>query len=284
MILDLFKKKGPALDETSRQVLEQALVQRAKMDLIFEESVTSIKDLSCAVNTIGADRLYLDLYGLRQPGNFAGRYFSCFFRIREGKGVGYYGFRAKALGVRQATTGGLVLEAQHPVKVERSQRRRSMRVRADLAWFEDLRVWEGGKLAAPVPEEAIMDLEFFRQGKLCRLENLSAGGLGLHVRRIFCTENSFCPTGHEEYTLRLRFLQEVRNQPRELWLSGRTVRLVEDRVSKDLDIGLEFVHVGRADPVSGEILWTPVRDNVADELMTRVFEWHAALFRERGEP
>jgi len=74
----------------------------------------------------------------------------------------------------------------------------------------------------------------------------------------------------------------MRNQPRELWLSGRTVRLIEDRVSKDLDIGLEFRHVGRHDAEAGEVLWEPVRDNVAEELMTRIFEWHAALFRERG--
>jgi len=282
MILDLFKKKGSTLDQASSEVLDQALVQRAKMDLVFEETVTTLRDLSCALNTLGQDRLYLDLYGVKQADSFTGRFFSCYFRIREGKSVGFYGFRSKVLAVRQAKNGGIVLESALPAKVERSQRRRSMRVRADLGWFENIQVWQGAKLSQPDNGQAMLGLELLRQGKLCRLENLSAGGLGLHFDRQFCLKTAFCPRGGEEYTLLLHFREEVRNQPKELWLSGRTVRLVEDRVSKDLDLGLEFQHTGRFDAESGEVLWEPVRDNVAEELMTRIFEWHAALFRERG--
>ncbi|MBN8838939.1 MAG: hypothetical protein J0I25_01895 [Sphingomonadales bacterium] len=64
MILDLFKKKGPSLDEAGSAALEQALAQRAKMDLVFEEGVTTLTGLSCSLSAIGKDSLRLDVYGV----------------------------------------------------------------------------------------------------------------------------------------------------------------------------------------------------------------------------
>lgn len=283
MILDLFKKKESSLDAASQEVLDQAMGQRSKMDIVFEGNVTTLKGLSCALNTVGKESLFLDVYGIDKPGNFAGRYFSCYFRIREGKaGVGFYGFRSKVEAVRQAKNGGIVFVASLPARVERSQRRRSMRVRPELSWFDEIMFWKGAKLDAPDEDKILLGLRELNQGKLCRLENMSAGGVGLHLDREFCRQSEFCPNTQDEFTLYIRFAQDIRNQPRELWLSGRAVRVLEDHVSKDLDIGVEFKSVGRKNPASGEIEWIAIQDNVAEELITRVFEWHAALCRERG--
>lgn len=283
MIIDLFKKKDGNQVSASRELLDQALVQRSRMDLVFEESVTSLKGLSCSLNTLGSENLYLDVYGIQKGNSFAGKYFSCYFRIREGKGgMGFFGFRAKVLDVRQSKNGGIVFVTSMPAKVERSQRRRSMRVRPELGWFEELLFWTGGKLDNPETDEILFGLRELKQAKLCRMENMSAGGIGLYFDREFCRQSEFCPTDQDEYTLYMRFAHEVRHQPKELWLAGRTVRLVEDRVSKDLEIGVEFEHVGRKDSVSGGIEWMAIQDNVAEELIERVFEWHSTLFRERS--
>lgn len=283
MIFDLFKKsKDESLDAASREVLDQALGQRSKMDVEFEQEATSLSGLTCAINTIGKDILYLDVYGLDKPGSFTGKYFSCYFRIREGKaGVGFYGFRTRVREVRTAKNGGIVFVVSLPAKVERSQRRHSMRVRPMLGWFEEILLWGGAQKSNPAKDDILVGFRELRQGKLCRLENISAGGIGLYFARQFCLHAKFCPSASDHYTLYLRFAQEVRNQPRELWLSGRTARLLEDRVTKDLDLGLEFTHVGRLTPDAGEMQWLAIQDYVAEELMTRVFEWHAALARER---
>jgi len=283
MILDLFKKKDSSLDSTAREVLEQAIAQRAKMDLVFEQAVTSIKGLSCALNTIGRDSLFLDIYGINKPGNFSEKYFNCYFRIREGKaGVGFYGFRSKVETVRQASNGGIVFVASLPARVDRSQRRRSMRVRPELAWFDEIQFWNGAKLGETETDKILLGLGELKQGKLCRLENISAGGVGLHLDREFCRQSEFCPAINDEFTLYIRFAQDIRNQPRELWLTGKAVRVLEDHISKDLDIGVEFRAVGRISPTTGTMEWITIQDNVADELITRVFEWHAALCRDRG--
>lgn len=282
MILDLFKKKNAALDPASSAVLDQALVQRAKMDLVFEESVTAIKGLSCAVNTIGKESLVLDVYGISGLGSFSGKYFNCYFRVKEGKTVGFYGFRSMVEEVRQTKNGGIVFYASLPARVERSQRRRSMRVRPELGWFEEMFLWSGGQRARAETDEILLGLRELRQAKLCRMENMSAGGMGLHFDRQFCVQSEHRPSLGDKYTLYLRFAHEVRNQPRELWLSGKAVRVVEDRVTRDVDIGIEFKHVGRKKIDTNETLWQPIVDNVAEELITRVFEWHAALARERA--
>lgn len=283
MILDLFKKKKSPLDPAHREVLEQAQLQRSKMDLVFEESVTSITGLSCAVNTIGQQSMALDVYGLTKPGNFSGRYFSCYFRIREGKtGFAFHSFRAKVLEVRQAKNGGIVFVVSLPSGVDRSQRRRSMRVRPDLGWFEELMFWRGAKLQNPEKDAILLGLNELRQGKLCRLENISAGGVGLHLEREFCRQSQFCPSMHDEFTVYLRFAQDMRNQPRELWFTGKAVRVSEDPVTRDTDIGVEFRHVGRKPATDEEMEWVSVQENVAEELITRIFEWHAAICRERA--
>jgi c-di-GMP-binding flagellar brake protein YcgR len=283
MIIDLFKKKDETLITASRELLDQALVQRSRMDLVFDESVTSLKGLSCSLNTLGSEKLYLDVYGIQKGTSFIGKYFSCYFRIREGKsGMGFFGFRAKVLDVRQAKNGGIIFVTSMPAKVERSQRRRSMRVRPELSWFDELLFWNGGKLINPGDDEILFGLRELKQGKLCRMENMSAGGIGLYFDREFCRQSEFCPAVKDEFTLYMRFAHEVRHQPRELWLVGRTVRLVEDPVSKDLQMGVEFEHVGRKDQDSGEMKWMAVQDNVAEELIERVFEWHSTLFRERS--
>jgi len=283
MILDLFKKKDSALDRASREALEQAVEQRSRMDLVFEKDVTTIKGLSAAVNTVRKDLLVLDVYGLKQGGALAGKYFSCYFRIREGKaGVGFYSFRARVLEARQTANGGLAFLSSLPVRVDRAQRRKSMRVRPELSWFEAVMLWKGAKRVGPERSEAVFGLTELRQGKLCRMENMSAGGVGFHIDREFCRKSAFCPSMNDEFTVYLRFSQEVRNQPREIWLSGKVVRLVEDRVSKDLELGLEFTHLGRNSQITGQMEWPAIRDNVAEELITRVFEWHAAITRERA--
>lgn len=286
MILDLFKKKGPSLDEAGSAALEQALAQRAKMDLVFEEGVTTLTGLSCSLSAIGKDSLRLDVYGVGGPGNFSGRRFECFFRIREGKGgVGFYGFSSRVEQVRQARHGGVEFVAAMPAKVARSQRRRSVRVRPEIEWFEALLLWKGAMTPETDNESILLGLTELRQAKACRLENLSAGGMGVHYDRQFCIDSRHFPAVGDEYTVYLRFAQEMRNQPRELWLSGRVVRSLEDPVSKDLDVGIEFLHVGRKGGEEGAVVrWVPVADNVTEELINRIFEWHAAMCRERAAP
>jgi hypothetical protein len=283
MILDLFKKKEAGLDSPSREALQQAELQRSRMDLVFEGSVTSIKGISSSINSIRKDSLVLDVYGLSKGGSLTGKYFACYFRIREGKtGIGFYSFRTQVLDIRTTTNGGLAFVAAMPDRVDRSQRRRSMRVRPALHWFEEIMLWRGADRIGPETGDALLGLKELSLGKLCRLENMSAGGLGLHLDREFCRQSEFCPSLKDEFTVYLRFAQEIRYQPREVWLSGKAVRVLEDRISKDLDLGLQFDRVGRTSQPTGEMQWLPIPDNVAEELISRVFEWHAALARERA--
>lgn len=283
MILDLFKKKTSPLDAAALAVLEQAIAQRAKMDIEFEEGVTGIKGLSCVLTSLAGGALRLDVYGISRPGNFTGHSFDCYFRIREGRmGTGFYTFSTTVQQVRQLKHGGIEFLAAMPVKLARSQRRRSVRVRPDLSWFEELAIHKGPPGAQDDPASLLASLATLGAGRGCRLVNLSAGGLGLHFERQFCLESGYVPALGGECTVHLRFVEEVRNQPKDVWLTGRVARAEEDPVSRDVDAGLEFTQVGLRPGPEEPVRWKPVAENVVEEIIHRLFELHAAMCRERA--
>jgi len=282
MILDLFKRKDAPLDSVSREVLNQAALQRAKMDLVFDAQVTSLKGLSCALNTVGKASLTLEVYGLEKPGAFTGKELTCYFRIREGKSVGFFGFNTRVEKVYTGKNGGLFFVAALPRRVDRSQRRRSLRVHPDMAWVGDVVIWSGAGHEDLELAPIVAEFKDFR-GKNCRVENLSAGGMGIHFPRSFCRATGLCPLLGNAYTVQLFFTQEMRNQPQTLWFEAKAVRVVDDPISRDQSLGLEFTRVASRRGEDGGLVWRLIEDNVADELMERVFAWHTYLLRERGQ-
>ena len=285
MILDLFKKKEPEFDPAAREVLDQAARQRSKMELSFEDSVSSLRGIYCSVQKIGKGCIHLDVLGANPQGNYKGKIFRCFFKIQEGtKASEYYVLRASVQDTYRTQGGDITFVASLLGKIERSQRRKSLRIRPDLDWLAELMVWAGGKRANPQDGQFLLNIGELREGKSCRLENISAGGIGLFLDRRFCFQQDFYPNRYDELTFFMRFTHDVRNQPRELWLSGRIVRLNMDAVTKDLGLGVEFQFVALPVAEKAAALWQPVKENAAEELVSRFFEWHVFLCRERGIP
>lgn len=283
MIFDLFKRKTSPLDAHSRDVLDQALAQRAKMDMEFPPEITSLRDLSCALSSVGDTQLILDVYGIRDPAErFVGAPAHCHFRIREGKGsTGFYAFTARVTRTAQGKNGALFFVTSLPDKVERSQRRRSLRLRPQAAWFADLRLWPGDDAFMAPDTPPILGFSDLRHTTRCRLENLSAGGMGLFLAREFYLARSFIAVPQDLVTLHIRFAQPMRNQPAELWLIARIVRVQEDPVTRDLSLGMEFEQVGTP-RTDGSIPMAEVEGNVVAEMSERLFEWHLQQNRERG--
>ncbi len=282
MILDLFKRKDSPIDPVSREVLNQAMRQRAKMDMVFDAKVTSIKGLSCALNNMDNSSLTLEVYGLDKPGAFGGKLVDCYFRIREGKSVGYFGFNTRIERASTGKNGGIFFTASMPQRVDRSQRRRSLRVHPDMAWLEDIVVWRDIGHSSFEHATIIAARKDFT-GKGCRVENVSAGGMGLFFPRAFCREAGACPLLGDAYTVHLLFNQEMRNQPMGVWFEAKAARVVDDPITRDQSLGLEFIRVASTRGDDGGLSWRLVEDNVAGELMERVFSWHTFLLRERGQ-
>ncbi|GAB6038366.1 hypothetical protein JCM15519_29250 [Fundidesulfovibrio butyratiphilus] len=283
MIFDLFKRKASSLDDHSREVLDQALAQRAKMDMEFPPEVTTLKGLSCALSGVGENQLVLDVYGIKEPAaRFVGAQVHCHFRIREGKGnTGFFAFTVQVTRTALGKNGALFFVTTLPDKVERSQRRKSLRMRPEAAWFSDLRLWPGDDAFQTPDAPPLLRFADLRQTALCRLENFSAGGMGLFVTRRLSQERGFTPAPDSLVTVYIRFAEPMRNQPEQLWLTARIVRAQMDPVTRDISVGLEFERVGtpRAD---GSIPMAEVKDNVVGEMSERLFEWHLRQNRERG--
>jgi len=151
-----------------------------------------------------------------------------------------------------------------------------------MAWLEDIRIWNGVGHANLESTPAAVELKDFTE-RNCRVENLSAGGIGLHFARAFCRDSGQCPLLGHAYTLHLVFNQEMRNQPQAVWFEAKAVRVVDDPVSRDQSLGLEFIRVASRPEQGGGLSWRLVEDNVAEELAERMFAWHTHLLRERGQ-
>ena len=45
---------------------------------------------------------------------------------------------------------------------------------------------------------------------------------------------------------------------------------------------MEFIASGIRQAETGKIAWEKVADNVIDDLAQRIYQWHLALYREKG--
>jgi hypothetical protein len=68
----------------------------------------------------------------------------------------------------------------------------------------------------------------------------------------------------------------------ECWLIAKTASAYEDFVTKDVNIGLEFIGQGRIDPETQKVVWKKVVDNVIEDIATWTHHWHLELYREKG--
>lgn len=289
MVLDLFKKRNPAKEENeARQrvaaIIEDAVGQRSKVHIRFDESVTAITGVTGTILAADGGAMVLELSGIGAlKDHFIGQPIECFFRLidRENRNREiFYTFQTKILRIRQVATGPQIA-VNFPSTIDGSQRRKSLRLRPDLQKFSHLAFWKYDASGGFDITKPHVTHQHFKQN-FALLENVSAGGMRLTIRRPVLKEQQLALQKGDRFIVFFTFAEELAKLRQEYWLVVKINNIRPDQVTGDVNLGMEYVAHGERQAESGKIAWHKVDDNVIDDLAQRIYHWHLALYRERG--
>lgn len=266
-------------------ILEQALLNRSRIDLSFHPIITSRQTISCSLFELSDAGVTLEMpIGVEPSESWLGRLMVCYFRIpRENKPPYFYTFVSPVTATRkQGDLHYVVLDI--PAKVELGQKRRHLRLEIPPQDIKDFRIWpaaEDGSFQYDSdpqtwPEPLAM---FTRGGDGLRVLDLSGGGIKL----------SFDPArygGPKEFVARHPVLfmclelEPVDGMELPPYLVAARLRTkAEDHGT--LMLGYEFVECCTAEGPE-TIDWVRIEpEHGIDELVTWVFKRHLELYRER---
>lgn len=289
MVLDLFKKRKPAKEEEEARrrvatIIDAAIAQRSKIHIRFDESATAITSVSGTIMVADGGAMVMDLSGIGGlKDSFIGQPIECFFRLMDRDNRNreiFYTFHTKILRIRQTGTGQQIA-VNLPFSIDGSQRRKSLRLKPELQKFSHLAFWKYDSSGGFDINKPHIAHQHFKQN-LALLDNVSAGGMRLFLRKIILKEQQLALQKGDRFIVFLTFAEEVAKLRREYWLVVKINNIRTDQVSGDITLGMEYIANGERQAESGKIAWNKVGDNVIDDLAQRIYHWHLALYRERG--
>jgi len=283
----LNKAKGApenAPDPVVLELLDEALAQRSKFHLALDAAVTGIGDLSASLIHVGTNELTLELSGIKRvPDSWFGASLSCFFQITDRKvktKQRYYQFDSRVVSTSVRNDVAL-LRVSIPSKIIPGQRRKSLRVRADLTRFEHAALWRYEGSGNFDVKKPLIAFEHFHGG-LAAFENLSAGGLRLTLKYALLKEKTLAPKKNDRFILHLALAGTDPSAGDPFWIIVKVNNVSGDFVTKDVSLGLEFAVEGVKDPATGKVRWKKVEDNAIDRLGQATYLWHVEFYREKG--
>ncbi|GAB1409240.1 hypothetical protein MASR1M90_03940 [Desulfovibrionales bacterium] len=269
-------------------LLEQALMQRSRFDILFQSSSASHKIMSCSLISATADHITLEIpAGITPTKKWLGRQLTCFFRLaRENNRIHFYTFTGHISTYHHSgNIHYIVLPLPEHIKL--GQKRRHLRLNlphADILDFRVLSVPEDGSMPTnPDASSWPPPLAVYRQERESALQirDLSGGGLRLEYDpRLYPTLRDFI-AHHPVLCMRLELRPEKDDQPIVYHLLARLRTRQEDFLSGNLMLGYEFVEYGSATE-DNNLEWITIDpDQGIDDLVTWVFRRHLELYRER---
>jgi len=290
MVLDLLRKQMAHKEDAAERhriaaILDAALVQRSRLSIRFDTAASSLTGVTGQILSVEGGVLVLELDGLAQlPRKFIGQAIVCFFRIVEREDRHreiFYSFTVVIRNVRQSRNNAILVATDLPEVIDGTQRRKSLRLAPDLQKFSHLSLWKYDASGGFDITKPTVSFSHFREMQAL-LENISAGGLRLAIRRDLLKKQQLSPQKGDRFIVFFTFAGEAPRLRTEYWLVAKTNNVRPDPISGDVTLGLEFIANGTRQTESNKILWGKVDDNVIEDLAQRIYEWHLALYRDKG--
>lgn len=290
MVFDLLRKRKHSKEEEQERrrvavILDSALLQRSKLHIRFDQEASNITGVTAVLIAMDSNAMVLELDGIGLlKERFIGQNIACFFRIveREDKHREiFYSFTAKILRIRKSKTQAVQIAVAFPDSVDGTQRRKSLRLKPDLQKFSHIAFWKYDASGGFDINKPTLPHTHFKSGQAL-LDNMSAGGLRLTVRRAIIKDQELLLAKGDRFIVFFTFVEKIPKQIEEYWLVSKINNVRLEPVSGDLTLGMEFIASGYRQADSGKIAWEKVLDNVIDDLAQRIYHWHLALYREKG--
>jgi hypothetical protein len=278
-----------------QEILEVALEQRSKFELRFLPTDYTRRAAACALLDIGAETLTLEPPTYVEAGqNWVDREIECFFRINEERGqVFFYRFTSTIQAVSYAPQDIARVEVEFPKLLHNHQKRGFLRISPPAHLFMGVAIWLERSLpqnerGAPAADLSRWSKPLFtyipdKKSNPVQVKNISAGGLRLGIERSAVKGRDIEMRLSDRIVILLDLYDPDTERKKRFWLRCRVQNFQEDFDTKDLEIGLQFVGVGRLEE-NGEkrVIWFDVGEDGIEPMAVWVMQRHLELFREKG--
>lgn len=290
MVLDMFRKLTSSKEEEQQKqkyaaILDLALVQRSKIHIQFDERFSSLKGISGTIVALNSNNLVLELSGLSHiKEHFINQKIICFFRVVEREDRHreiFYNFQTTILKVRQEPEKLPQIAVSFPTRLQGAQRRKSLRMKPQFEQFSHIAIWKYDSSGGFDISKPTVAFGHFKNNHAV-IDNLSAGGLRLSLKRPLLKEQHLEPQKGDRYIFFSTFTEEIPKLRQEYWLVSKINNVQRDPISGDVVMGLEFIANGVRQLETGKVEWSKIMDNVIDDLAQRIYQWHIELYRSKG--
>lgn len=290
MIFNLLRKKKSSPEEEQRRrrtarILDYAIEQRAKIHIKFDEESTNLTGITGTILAMNDMGLVMEVSGVTSlQDRFLGKKISCFFKIVEKEARHrefFYTFTASILRIKIVNEQFLHLAINFPLTLTGTQRRKSLRMKPDVEQFSHIALWRYDAAGGFDISKPTIGHQHFKNS-LSFVENMSAGGLRILIRRPLLKEREIDLNKGDRFILFLTFAEPIPKLRSEYWLVSKINNLLIDPVSGDAILGMEFIANGVRKEDAGKVEWTKIADNVIDDLAQRIYQWHISIYRDKG--
>ncbi|QJT08046.1 PilZ domain-containing protein [Oceanidesulfovibrio marinus] len=278
-----------------REIMETALDQRSKIEMRFLPAEPSRRSTSCSLLELGVEALTLELPDYVESGpSWLHREVECFFRVPEEKGqISFYRFTSVIQNVSRTVDGFAQAELAFPKLLHNHQKRNFLRIAPPAYLFLGVAMWLERRLptdehGCPAANLSSWGKPMFtyipdKNGNPVRIANISAGGLRLDIERSAVKGREIELRVSDRIVILLDLYDPELERKQRFWLRCRVQNMQEDYDTRNLELGVQFVSVGRlAEDADREVRWHDVGEDGIEPLAVWVMQRHLELFREKG--
>lgn len=259
--------------------------QRSKLKLIFDEGVTTIKEVAASLLEYDPSGLTVEVSSLKGASErWKGAGLTAFFRVRDREFKNrehFLTFDTTIQGFEQRPSGLLHFSLSFPKGLRNAQQRRGVRVQADQRKVPEMIIW----LAPDTPKDIrrldpALTQEHYK-AKLVKVDNFSASGAKVLVARSLLREVLPEISKGQRFNLFFKAQGEPGGPLSPFWVEAVLRNLLHDPESSETSLGFEFLAEGFID-ADNLLQWRPLRFDEVTGLGKFVFKWNLELYREKG--
>jgi len=276
-----------------RQLFEQALAQRAKLDLSFSRTPTKDQSVACSLEQIRDEHLVLEVTAhIAAKPHWIDRTVHCYMRINPGRDPKHthsYFFTADIAGLSTQADGSLRLTLTMPTTLRLQQKRVHLRLDPPMEYMLGLALWPerlgpDGRTETNLKKwgRPVLLLHAARHD-LLRVVNVSAGGMRLDVTRKALRETGLEFEPGERYILLAEIYDPDSKRKQRLWCLARVQNRFEDFETRNLEVGVSFMAQGLpAGQDKDALAWRPLDEDGIALLGDWVSKRHLERYRKTG--
>ena len=268
--------------------LQEAMDQRTKFLISLPEEITSVGGLDTSLSEFDDKYLYVEASSLNKFNPKWEKIFvTCFFKLvtnKKPRKETFLNFKSRLFSPA-TPTDPIILRLSFPDQLAIGQRRSSIRIEVNPRLILGFSMWDEDRFIRTTangtqkklhrPKVSIKDLE----SGFIKFMDLSAGGMKLKIFPDTVKDIDLNWKKRDTIIVWLVLSHPEKNDREQFWLKARICYKYEDFVSKEIDMGLEFINFGQINS-DKKMQWLRVKDNNIEPIGDWTYKRYLEHYRQ----